>query len=249
MVQYIIKVAETLAGHAERQELGEVITFRTDFAEELNRLDPRDFLPSAQFDFFMIRKQARRWAAQQGGMAQVELPAIAQLARRTVDVLSHYGGEGSQAVVRSFSFIVDGDLRKIIERDYRELKLRVFPAGAWKSSVVLAGSILEAILFDQLAKDPATKQAALLSRKAPKDKAGKVKDLDAGDWKLFDLIEVATDISLLPADRSKSIDQILRDYRNFVHPKKEIRAKYPCTEAEALLALGALDTVCNVLAP
>jgi len=37
----------------------------------------------------------------------------------------------------------------------------------------------------------------------------------------------------------------LRDYRNFIHPKKEIRTGYPCTEAEAFMAKGALDAVCN----
>jgi hypothetical protein len=96
---------------------------------------------------------------------------------------------------------------------------------------------------------PSIKQSSLASNKAPKDRSGNVRDLDAGEWKLYDLIEVATDISMLPKDRSKSIDQVLRDYRNFVHPKKEIRAKYPCTEAEAMMAVGALEAVCNVLTP
>src|SRR5688500_5133062 len=146
MVQYIVKIAETIAGHADRGELGEVIVLRASFAEELDRLDPRDFLPSAQFDFVMARSQARRWA-QQTSMAQVQLPSIADLARRTAGILSHYGGDGSRASIRSFSFIVDSDLREIVDRDYRELTLKVFPGGAWKSSVVLAGSILEAILY------------------------------------------------------------------------------------------------------
>jgi hypothetical protein len=39
----------------------------------------------------------------------------------------------------------------------------------------------------------------------------------------------------------------LRDYRNFVHPKKELRAQHPCTEAEALMSVGALEGVCNIL--
>jgi hypothetical protein len=248
MVQYIIKIAETIAGHAERGELGEALALRASFAEELDRLDPRDFLPSAQYDFVMARSQARRWAQQT--MAPIQLPSLAKHAWHTAGILSNYGGDGSRASVRSFSFIIDSDLRDIIDRDYRELALKVFPSGAWKSSVVLAGSLLEAILYDQLAKNSLIKQSALASSKAPKDsKTGKIKDFDAGDWRLFDLIAVATDISLLPADRSKSIDQILRDFRNFVHPKKELRAKYPCTEAEAMLALGALEAVCNVLTP
>ena len=38
------------------------------------------------------------------------------------------------------------------------------------------------------------------------------------------LIDVAVDIGRLPADAADTIHQVLRDYRNFVQPKKEIRA-------------------------
>jgi hypothetical protein len=248
MVQYIVKLAEAIVGHAERGETAEALALRSAFAEELDRLDPRDFLPAAQYDFVIERNQARRWA-QRTTMAPVELPRVGALAKRVIEILSQYGGLESRVSMRSFVFLVDKDLRQIIERDYRELSLSVFPSGSWKSTVVLAGSILEAILYDQLSKDFATKQAAVSSSKAPKDKSGTVKDLDAGEWRLVDLIEVATAIGLLPADRSKSIDQVLRDYRNFVHPKKELRSKYPCTEAEAMMAMGALEAVCNVLTP
>jgi hypothetical protein len=247
-VQYIVKLAETILGYAERGETAEALALRSSFAEELDRLDPRDFLPVVQYDFVIARSQARRWA-QQTSMARADLSGIVVLAKKVIDILAQYGGLDSRVSIRSFAFLVDKDLRNIIERDYRELSLRVFPGGSWKSTVVLAGSILEAVLFDQLSKDPATEQAALSSSKAPKDKSGKVKDLAAGEWRLVDLIEVATNIGLLPSDRSKSIDQVLRDYRNFVHPKKELRSKYPCTEAEAMMAMGALEAVCNVLTP
>jgi hypothetical protein len=51
----------------------------------------------------------------------------------------------------------------------------------------------------------------------------------------------------MPQARAASIDQVLRDYRNFVHPRKELKAAHHCTEAEATLAKGALDVVCNHL--
>lgn len=70
------------------------------------------------------------------------------MADNVIATLNQFGGEGSQVVQRAFKFVKDADLRQIIERDYRELRLKVFPSGAWKSTVVLAGSILEAILFD-----------------------------------------------------------------------------------------------------
>jgi len=123
----------------------------------------------------------------------------------------------------------------------------LIPDGAWKSTVIIAGSILEAVLYDVLI-NPRYNGAALASTRAPKYKGGVVvKDLVAGEWKLIDLIKVAEDIDLLPPQRVLSIDQVLRDYRNFVHPKKEIKSQHPCTDAEAFMAKGALDAVCNHL--
>ncbi|TOG58122.1 hypothetical protein CGI99_22890 [Vibrio parahaemolyticus] len=61
------------------------------------------------------------------------------------------------------------------------------------------------------------------------------------------MIEVAVDIGLLPVQRAASIDQVLRDYRNFVHPQKELRSQHPCTEAEAFMAKGCLDGIYNHL--
>ena len=60
---------------------------------------------------------------------------------------------------------------------------------------------------------------------------------------------VAAAIGILKKEREPAIDQILRKYRNFIHPLAEIRGGIPCTEAEALLAKGALDSVCNDLDP
>jgi hypothetical protein len=247
MVAYIIQIAKEIVTAATAPcDVERMFTLIRVLPEELNRLDPRDFLSSARYDFVLARASARQWgAATNFNFSEaVHAPVIKQMAGRVVSTLEHYGGDGSRVVSRSFAFIKDSDLRQIIERDYRELRLKVFPSRAWKSTVIMAGSIVEAILFDQLACDPAKAKA---SKRAPKDKTGTVLDLVAGDWKFIALIEVSADIGILPADRAKSFDQVLRDYRNFVHPKKELRARHPCTEAEALMSVGALEGVCNIL--
>ena len=250
MVAYVIQIGKEIVTAATAPcDVERMFTLIRVLPEELNRLDPRDFLPSARYDFVLARASARQWgAATNFNFSEaVHLQPIKQMAERVVSTLEHYGGDGSQVVSRSFAFIKDSDLRQIIERDYRELRLKVFPSRAWKSTVILAGSIMEAILLDQLARDPSIAAKAKLSKWAPKDKTGTVLDLVAGDWKLFALIGVSVDIGVLPADRAKSFDQVLRDYRNFVHPKKELRAQHPCTEAEALMSVGALEGVCNIL--
>ena len=80
---------------------------------------------------------------------------------------------------------------------------------------------------------------ALASQLAPKS--------PIEDWRLENLIKVAADIGVLPEKRATTFDQVLRDYRNFVHPKKEIRSGHPCQEGEAQLAIGGLNAVCDIL--
>ena len=79
------------------------------------------------------------------------------------------------------------------------------------------------------------------------DNSGNILDIKTKDWKLIILIDVATDIGIIPKQRADAVDQILRDFRNFIHPRKEVRSQFPCGEAEALLAKGALDAICNHL--
>jgi hypothetical protein len=94
-------------------------------------------------------------------------------------------------------------VRKIVERDYRELSLLVFSAGAWKSAVILAGSILEALLYEILTANPRTALKANAALAAPRFK-GKVKPIGSGDWRLCDLIDVASELQILPPDRAKT---------------------------------------------
>jgi len=217
--------------------------------EEINRLDPRDFLVAAQYDFVIARYDLRDLSRH---TPEDKLPNEKDITRaksateviiRTLDL---YGGEGSKATVRSFQFIHDKDLRTIIERDYAELTLNLFPSGAWKSTVIMAGSITEAILFDLLRNDQSRNHQALGANSAPKSaRNGPPLPLEDENWKLHSLLTVAGEIGLLPVPRVNTFDQILRDYRNFVHPTKEMRAAHPCQEAEACMAKGALDGICD----
>ena len=243
MIQYLIDLIEKIEpkgkitigvlGQAQSALVGE-------FSKEIARLDQRDFAPVVQCEFVMLRAEVKAYGSSLVRPFALDGSPFKRLRR----VLQFYGGPNSQAKSRSFEYISDTEMRKIVERDYRELSLLVFSAGAWKSSVILAGSILEALLYDALTCDPATATKANAARSAPSFK-GKVKPLESGDWRLADLIDVASELQILPAERARTIDQVLRDYRNFVHPKKEIRAEHACSEAEALLAKGALDGVCN----
>lgn len=231
MVEYIRKIVTAIkTAGSNRGALVKVL------AEELDRLDPRDFLPEVQYHFVILRMHVRSY--QQDHLHRSGLPPMDELLR----VLDHFAGSGSSAKIRSFDFIASPDLKRIIERDYRELSLILFPAGAWKSTVVLAGAILEAILVDQMTATDVILETIKSSPKAPKTKR-----IDKGQWSMYQLINVATDVGILPRGRSDAIDVTLREYRNVIHADVELKKKYTCTEAEASLAKGALDAVCNHL--
>jgi hypothetical protein len=251
-------ITEILDGGDKRGEIrGAPVVVAGELLKEPDRFDPRDFEPAVRADLLRVRtrlahqmKATEALSPRSGG----DRGSLHNTLQRLLPVLDHYRGEGSWGGTRSFPRISDPELRDIIERDYRELAIVLFPAGAWKSCVVMAGSILEAILLDLLTQDRAHVAQAMASLKAPKKgQKGPVKDItkDSPDeaWTLANLIGVAGDLGLLPAMDVKAIHQVLRDYRNFVHPRKEKKAAHPCTEAEAMLAKGALDAVCNHLFP
>jgi hypothetical protein len=113
--------------------------------EELRRLDPRDFLPDARYEFIVARLDVKLWIKQwipgdtgsfvnQFNQQPQSRAEIRSLLKRIIAVLDKYGGEGWRAQTRSFSFLKDKGLREIIERDYKELTLVLFPGGAWKSA-------------------------------------------------------------------------------------------------------------------
>lgn len=208
--------------------------------QELMRLDPRDFEPHVQHEVMWVRVRIKELAQ---NLSRPTAKDLATDLDQLLHVLDGYRGEGSHGITRSFSFLEDGELREIVERDYFELKVKLFPSGAWKSTVIMAGSVLEAILFAKLAT---TKwhTLALASTRRPKKGPNPI---PFEEWTLFNLIDIAVDVNLLQKDPADTIHQVLRDYRNFVHPKKEIRSAHACTEAEGMLSLGALDSVCNYL--
>src|SRR5262245_35234001 len=203
-----------------------------EFALQLDQLDPSDFEPAAQYDFIVGRAEVRECVTSNADALR--------LANFILPLLDHYKGQGAFSDQRDFSFINAADVRAIVERDYRELTLRAFPSGSWKSSAVLAGSILEAILYDQLVQNHA---ATLTAPRVPQ-RNGVPKDIRlhnaANRWKLEDMINVASDLGIISQSNEHSIDEVHREYRNYVHPKVEIAKGIPIGKGQAMSALGGL---------
>lgn len=136
-----------------------------------------------------------------------------------------------------FSFVTSADLKSICVRDYTEARL-CNEAGACKATMVMCGSVMEALLLDALEK---CAQKAKASKGAPRAKAGKVLDLDR--WSLGHMIDVAFDLEIIRKDTHALMPDQIREYRNLVHPAVERRKGIPLEEEEARASRSALDLV------
>jgi hypothetical protein len=127
-----------------------------------------------------------------------------------------------------FGFVKDAELRRVLTRDGLELQL-VLRAGHWKSAIVLAGGAIEAILIDLLQGEP----GALTAAKAPKKKS------DITRWTLNDMIEVALELNAVNSSVA-NLSHAVREYRDLVHPGREVREKLAFGPEEARIGLEVL---------
>lgn len=132
---------------------------------------------------------------------------------------------------RDFSFLNNSELRNIIERDFSEMQ-KAFISGCWKSVIILCGGAIEAVLTDLLM---VSSPQAMASAKAPDQQ-------DITRWSLSDLIEVCVDLKLVTQGVEK-LSHPIREYRNLVHPGRELREKLVFDAEEARIALEVLNIV------
>lgn len=105
----------------------------------------------------------------------------------------------------NFDFISDNRLRIILERDYSELN-KCFESGCYKSVLILSGSLIESVIVEFLINKPP---------EGYKEK--KILSLSLGD-----LIDLALSVKLID-ERIKSLSTVVKNYRNLIHPGRELR--------------------------
>ena len=124
-----------------------------------------------------------------------------------------------------FEYISDSNFQEILKRDYAELK-RCQEVKASKSILVLCGSILEAILTDYFCEN------------LPQNQTNQtILGLNLGS--LLELAESA----LIINKSDKNLATVLKDYRNIIHPGREIRKSEVFDFASAELSILVLDLI------
>lgn len=141
----------------------------------------------------------------------------------------------------AFGFMQHAKLKKIVERDYSELK-RVKTVGATKSRYTLCGGLIEALLLDALLRNESKANSA---KRSPKLKGGsQVKPL--AEWNLGELIDVAVELQVIETD-AEQFSHGVRNYRNLIHPGKEMQSNQKVAVEEADIAEKVLEIVIREL--
>lgn len=124
-----------------------------------------------------------------------------------------------------FVFVSNDEYKKLLARDFEELAACV-NAGLNKSVLVLSGSILEAVLIEYFTS---TSNNSIEGKRIL-------------DLTLNKLIEKAESEGLI-SKKAKELSSIVRDYRNYIHPAKEIRNTDSIDDESSVIAFSLLKMI------
>jgi len=111
------------------------------------------------------------------------------------------------------------EMREVLGRRWEECR-KCVSADAHLAAIVMMGGLLEA-MFVARANKMANKDALIKAVSAPKDKTTG-KTLNYQEWMLDSYIKVGHELNWI-TESAKQIADILKEFRNYVHPAKELR--------------------------
>lgn len=135
----------------------------------------------------------------------------------------------TEEILSRFKYVEDLEMRYLLERDFKECAIAVV-AGQEKSAIIMCGSIIEALLLASIKK-------VGIERYSVNGKTKKVMDMV-----LNELLYVADENQLI-RKRNYHLSQYVKDYRNAVHPAKEIRDQQEISNENVQLMWNALKQV------
>ena len=124
-----------------------------------------------------------------------------------------------------FNFISDDLFRHNLENDYLELE-KCLSNKSYKSVLILSGSIIEAILIDYL--------ISLDLNGLTKSKLLK--------WDLNNAIKKCFELNII-SEKSKNLSDVVRNYRNLIHPGRTVRTKIILDENDAIVAKSLVEII------
>lgn len=128
-----------------------------------------------------------------------------------------------------FDFIIDDRFRASIIADYAEYRTSL-SGEAWKASLVLVGSIVEALLVDHLAATEYQKRSGT----------------DPLKMQLGQLIAACEKEKVL-SSKTAALSTVIQGYRNLIHPGRSVRLEESAGKSGAIVAGELLQMIVDEL--
>jgi hypothetical protein len=126
--------------------------------------------------------------------------------------------KSSSDAVPDFSKLAsDPKMQEILERRWKECT-ECLDARVPLAAIVMMGGLLEGLLLARVNQE-ANLAPIFTAATAPRDKKTS-KTFPLKEWGLKDFISVAHELSWISLS-AKDVGEVLRDYRNYIHPQKE----------------------------
>ena len=137
------------------------------------------------------------------------------------------------------NYAVSGESVSTLGKDIREARM-CYEKGAYKATMLLCGSVLENAFLDYLSIDH------WLSEQAYSHTIGRNPPSTLDDWVLYEMLRVSRGLQLI-TDETFQLCDLLRDYRNLIHPAVARRTSINPNRARGTRSLEALKQALNDL--
>lgn len=127
--------------------------------------------------------------------------------------------------------VQDIGMLAILQRRWNETQF-CMRGTAHLSATVMMGGLLEALILakiNSLQAIPSKYSTIFMAKASPKDRVGK--PIPLKEWTLQHYLDVANELGWI-SKSAKDVGVVLRDYRNFIHPYKELVYKIHLDERE-----------------
>jgi hypothetical protein len=140
-------------------------------------------------------------------------------AERVVELASHTATATTTTTDAAPNFSTlgsDAKMQIILVSRWQEC-VKCVDVGASLAATVMMGGLLEGLLLAKI-NQLSDKSAVFKAASAPKDRAGNA--LKLNEWGLKNYMDVAHELNWI-SKTAKDIGEVVRDYRNYIHPQKE----------------------------
>jgi hypothetical protein len=141
-----------------------------------------------------------------------------------------------------FSALANAEMQAVLIGRWNEC-IRCIGASAPMAATVMMGGLLETLLLARINREP-NKAPIFTATTAPRDRAGKTFPLS--DWGLKDFIAVCHELNWIGVS-AKEVAVVLRDFRNYIHPNKQLTHGVHLKDDDAILFWDVSKTITRQL--